>query len=63
MSEPISYSSVWVDLDSLNASGAAQVYEHPMLSKSYRRAATIGLNFSFPFYGHDVRKMCWLKKF
>ena len=25
-----------------------------MLSKSYRRAATIKLNFKFPFYGHPV---------
>ena len=28
--------------------------EHKMLSKSYRRAATIKLNFKFPFYGHPV---------
>ena len=28
-----------------------------MLSKSYRRAATIPLNFRFPFYGHDVRNI------
>ncbi len=54
---PVSFSSAWVDLDRLNASGRATVTEHPMLSAAYRRAATIALNFSFPFYGHDVRNI------
>lgn len=41
----------WVDLDKLNQS---LVKEHKMLSKSYRRAATVPLSFEFPFYGHNV---------
>jgi len=41
----------WVDLDKLNHS---IVKEHKMLSKSYRRAATVPLSFEFPFYGHNV---------
>lgn len=53
---PASYSDMWVDLDSLNASSGI-VKEHPMLSKSYRRAATIKLSFRFPFYGHEVENI------
>jgi len=41
----------WVDLDKFNKS---LVKEHKMLSKSYRRAATVPLSFDFPFYGHNV---------
>lgn len=50
----VPYEHTWVDLDVLNSSGKANVQEHKMLSKSYRRAATIKLNFKFPFYGHPV---------
>ncbi len=28
-----------------------------MLSKSYRRAATVNLSFKFPFYGHWVKNI------
>lgn len=47
------------DLDMLNSTGdhAGKVMEHNMLSKSYRRAATIQLNFKFPFYGHEVENI------
>ena len=48
------YRSAWVDLDELNTTQNGIVKEHSMLSKSYRRAATINLNFPFPFYGHEV---------
>lgn len=48
------YGSAWVDLDRLNTTQNGIVKEHSMLSKSYRRAATINLNFPFPFYGHEV---------
>lgn len=41
----------WVDMDTPNAN------VHPMLSDSYRRAATINLTFDFPFYGHMVRNI------
>jgi len=43
---------MWVDLDSMEI--RELVKEHKMLSTSYRRAATIPLSFSFPFYGHNV---------
>ena len=52
-SDPIDFTNTWVDLDELNKTQGI-VKEHPMLSKSYRRAATITLKFKFPFYGHDV---------
>ena len=42
---------MWVDLDLMDKE---LVKEHKMLSKSYRRAATIPLTFEFPFYGHSV---------
>jgi len=47
------------DLDKANKSGPhmGKVQEHPMLSKSYRRAATISLKFKFPFYGHEVENI------
>jgi len=47
------------DLDAYNATGPFQgsLQEHPMLSKSYRRAATIHLRFKFPFYGHEVENI------
>lgn len=49
----------FIDLDSKNNTGdhAGKVMEHNMLSKSYRRAATIQLNFKFPFYGHEVENI------
>ena len=50
---PKKFSDTFVDLDQLNRT-TGDVKEHPMLSKSYRRAATIPLSFRFPFYGHDV---------
>ena len=50
---PKSFSDTFVDLDKLNST-TGKVKEHPMLSKSYRRAATIPLTFKFPFYGHEV---------
>ena len=50
---PKNFSDTFVDLDALNRTTGG-VKEHPMLSKSYRRAATIPLSFRFPFYGHEV---------
>jgi len=47
----------WVDLEKWNISNPGIVKTHEMLSKSYRRAATIPLNFTFPFYGHDVQNI------
>jgi len=49
----------FIDLDTKNNTGdhAGKVMEHNMLSKSYRRAATIQLNFKFPFYGHEVENI------
>jgi len=44
----------WVDLENWNQTTPGIVKTHEMLSKSYRRAATIPLNFTFPFYGHNV---------
>lgn len=46
--------SLWVDLDKLKQENDSMVKEHKMLSKSYRRAATVPLSFPFPFYGHNV---------
>jgi len=47
------------NLDNQNSSGptAGRVKDHPMLSQSYRRAATINLSFKFPFYGHLVENI------
>merc|ERR1719166_608249 len=47
------------NLDNQNSSGptAGRVKDHPMLSQSYRRAATINLKFKFPFYGHEVENI------
>lgn len=50
---PKNFVDTFVDLDQLNRT-TGDVKEHPMLSKSYRRAATIPLSFRFPFYGHEV---------
>ena len=50
---PKNFSDTFVDLDALNRTTGG-VKEHQMLSKSYRRAATIPLSFRFPFYGHEV---------
>jgi len=47
-------SNLWVDLDKLKQQNDSMVKEHKMLSKSYRRAATVPLSFPFPFYGHNV---------
>lgn len=47
----------YIDLDYMNKTKPNSVKEHPMLSRSYRRAATIPLNFSFPFYGHNVKNI------
>lgn len=47
------------NLDDVNKTGPhrGKVEEHSMLSKSYRRAATINLKFRFPFYGHEVENI------
>ena len=37
----------YIDLDRLNQSLPHSIVEHSMLSNSYRRAATISLNFRF----------------
>lgn len=52
-------SRYFVNLDAENTTEPhrGKVMEHTMLSKSYRRAATVTLNFSFPFYGHDVENI------
>uniref|UniRef100_A0A1B6C4U2 PSI domain-containing protein n=1 Tax=Clastoptera arizonana TaxID=38151 RepID=A0A1B6C4U2_9HEMI len=42
----------WVDMTKRR-----DVITNMMLSASYRRAATVKLNFSFPFYGHTVRNI------
>lgn len=60
--EPIFYTegqSYFMNLDQVNNSEPhrGKVMEHSMLSKSYRRAATVKLNFSFPFYGHEVENI------
>ena len=53
-----SFNGSWIDLEEWNKTiHPGIVFEHPMLSKSYRRAATIPLKFDFPFYGHDVRNI------
>ena len=39
----------YIDLDELNKTTPHIVSEHPMLSKSYRRAATIPLQFRFVY--------------
>ena len=50
------FSETFVDLDQLNKT-TGKVVKHSMLSTSYRRAATIPLKFSFPFYGHEVKNI------
>jgi len=54
---PIDDQNPYVDLDRMNETYPNIVKEHPMLSRSYRRAATISLTFNFPFYGHEVRNI------
>lgn len=53
----ISFNSSWIDLEEWNRTNPGIVYQHSMLSKSYRRAATISLKFKFPFYGHLVENI------
>ena len=58
------FNESWIDLEKWNTSvHPGIVFTHDMLSKSYRRAATISLSFDFPFYGHSVRNItigkCW----
>jgi len=50
---------IFFDLDKANvtAEHKGRVMEHSMLSQSYRRAATVTLNFRFPFYGHEVENI------
>lgn len=55
--EKADFRSHWVDLDELESLEVGSVQEHPMLSKSYRRADTIELKFHFPFYGHNVQNI------
>ncbi|TRY79597.1 hypothetical protein TCAL_05909 [Tigriopus californicus] len=47
----------WIDFPALQASKDVRVYEHPLLSQSYRRADTVTLSFRFPYYGHLVDKV------
>jgi len=52
------FKSSWIDLNEWNKTKhPGIVHEHSMLSKSYRRAATIALTFQFPFYGHMVQNI------
>jgi len=57
LAEKIEHNRQYVDLDNLSKTNPKLVKEHPMLSRSYRRAATIPLTFNFPFYGHEVRNI------
>lgn len=52
VNEPERLSEFWVDLSKM---GGSRVYRHEMLSKAYRKAATVTLSFDFPFYGHVIR--------
>ena len=52
------FNESWIDLEKWNTSVHPGIVNiHDMLSKSYRRAATISLKFDFPFYGHSVRNI------
>jgi len=51
------FNAAWIDLDEFNQTYPGSVKKHGMLSKSYRRAATISLKFEFPFYGHPVKNI------
>lgn len=52
------FKNSWIDLNEWNnTKHPGIVHEHSMLSKSYRRAATIALTFPFPFYGHMVKNI------
>lgn len=54
----IPFTDGWIDLEKWNTSvHPGKVKTHDMLSKSYRRAATITLSFDFHFYGHVVRNI------
>lgn len=54
----IPFNNTWIDLEEWNkTTHPGIVYQHSMLSKSYRRAATISLKFKFPFYGHMVENI------
>lgn len=44
----------WADL---SADSGVEHMTHEMLSNSHRRAATIALKFSFPFYGHPIKNV------
>lgn len=54
----IPFEQSWIDLERWNGTvHPGIVVQHTMLSKSYRRAATISLKFKFPFYGHMVENI------
>jgi len=54
----VTFEDNWIDLDEWNrTTHPGIVNQHSMLSKSYRRAATIALKFKFPFYGHYVKNI------
>jgi len=54
----VKFSESWIDLEEWNRTiHPGIVNQHSMLSKSYRRAATIALKFQFPFYGHYVKNI------
>jgi len=58
ISEPSPFQESWINLTEWNSTKhPGIVQEHAMLSKSYRRAATISLKFQFPFYGHMVKNI------
>ncbi|RWS26604.1 vacuolar protein sorting-associated protein 41-like protein [Leptotrombidium deliense] len=49
--DPNEAMKLWVDLSKLPKN---KYVTHEMLSNSYRRAVTVQLNFTFPFYGHPI---------
>lgn len=54
----IPFNDSWIDLEEWNkTTHPGIVYQHSMLSRSYRRAATISLKFDFLFYGHPVKNI------
>ena len=48
--------SYWVDFSKIVTTQSTST-KHEMLSKSYRRAAPLKLNFDFPFYGQPLRNI------
>lgn len=54
--EPERAMSHWVNFSAMPSSQSMSS-RHEMLSKSYRRAAPIKLNFDFPFYGQPLRNI------